>query len=89
MFLQQRDPDRWNDPWFLGLPPAQKVFWLYLEDSAGPNRIWQEDLALAAEDTGVQMTREQYLTAFKDRIEVLADGVIRLIKPDARAGPAS
>ena len=39
--------EKWHDPWFSGLKPTNKLFWIYLLDNCDHAGIWQVNWPLA------------------------------------------
>lgn len=68
------DHDKWNDPWFRQLKPALKMFWLYLCDRCDGAGVWDPDHAAARFVLGMRYQPDDAVAAFKDRIQVLANG---------------
>lgn len=62
--------DKWNDPWFCGLQPTYKLFWLYLCDNCNIAGIWNVNFPLVKFHCGLESVD---LKIFGDRIEVVSD----------------
>ena len=62
--------DKWNDPWFCGLEPSYKLFWLYLCDNCNIAGIWNVNFPLVKFHCGLNSVD---LKIFGDRIEIISD----------------
>lgn len=66
------DTLKWtNNKWFRNLPPAYKLFWLYLCDMCDNAGIWHEDMEQANFHMGATADKDKALTLFNGRVEVL------------------
>ena len=64
------DTEKWNDPWFCGLNPKDKLFWIYLCDNCDHAGIWKVNWPLA------KFHLEEYIFKpdnFNGRIEFLSE----------------
>ncbi|MBI5150146.1 MAG: hypothetical protein HZA28_05165 [Candidatus Omnitrophica bacterium] len=61
--------EKWNDPWFCGLPPPYKLFWVYLCDTCNHAGIWNVNWPLVKFHCG----QESFdLKIFTDRVVVIS-----------------
>ena len=64
---------KWQDPWFMHLPPDLKLLWLYLCDSCDNAGVIDLDFGLASFLLSLPITQES-LTKLGDRVERLENG---------------
>lgn len=65
------DTDKWKDPWFQDLPLEYKCFWFYILDQCTAAGIWKVNIRLASYQTGFDYQKENILSVFQDRINVI------------------
>jgi len=71
------DADRWDDPWFRGLPANIKLLWSYLCDYCDYAGVWKCDWGMASFRIGVTVSQQEALENFnigKERVVLLEDG---------------
>lgn len=61
--------EKWIDPWFCSLPPAHKLFWLFILDNCDHSGIWQVNWPLVKFMLGTDYQFDKSL--FGDRIQEL------------------
>lgn len=59
---------KWSDPWFRGLSPKLKAFWLYCLDNCDHAGVWPVDFGLASFCIGEQVTQKEIAGAFAGRV---------------------
>jgi len=69
------DTDIWVKGWFRKLPEPLKLFWFYVKDRCDYAGIWEPDYELASFQIGAEITREQVLDAFGDKIQEISGKV--------------
>lgn len=67
------DNQKWNKPFFRGLPAPYKILWLYICDECDHAGIWQVDFDVAKIKTGCELNLEDALKHFGDKV-VVFDG---------------
>lgn len=72
MAKRMTDTAKWEDDWFLGLAPLDKLFWNYLCDKCDHAGIWKVNLRLASFYMGAEYAFD--LTRFAGRILDLENG---------------
>ena len=65
------DSEKWKDPFFEGLKNELKLAWLYLLDDCDHAGIWKKSIKRLNFSLDSDLTEEELLTAFKERIVVL------------------
>lgn len=65
------DTEKWDRPWFLGLPPEYKVFWTYLCDKCDRAGVWYVNFSLASFMIGTTIDPERAKQLFSKQIQVL------------------
>ena len=65
------DSRKWFDPWFRGLPGEYQHLWLYILDSCDHSGIWKVDFELAGFCMKFEITVEDAIRHFGDRINVV------------------
>lgn len=61
--------EKWNDPWFCGLKPIDKLFWFYLIDNCDHAGIWQVNWPLVKFHLGIDNID---MIVFKERVQVIS-----------------
>lgn len=64
-------PEKWSDPWFCGLTPQLKLFWIYLIDNCDFAGIWQVNWPLVKFHTWEEHPIDPILLG--DRVIVIND----------------
>ena len=62
------DTEKWNDPWFCGLTPKDKLFWVYICDNCDHAGIWKVNWPLVKFHLGEYEFNKE---VFNGRIDVL------------------
>lgn len=75
------DTNKWRKPFIRGLQGAYKLFWFYILDDCDHAGIWIVDMEVANIRTGQNITEEEALRIFKDKI-VIFDNKERWFIPD-------
>jgi hypothetical protein len=65
------DTMKWDDPWFSGLAPIEKLFWIYLCDKCDHAGIWKVNLPLAKFFLGADFIASPGV--FGDRVVILCE----------------
>jgi hypothetical protein len=65
--------EKWRKPFIKALNPYCKLLWLYILDDCDSAGIWQVDMEVASLRIGYQITLEEALECYNDKI-VLIDG---------------
>jgi hypothetical protein len=65
------DSEKWKDPFFEELTNELKLAWLYLLDDCDHAGIWKKSIKRLNFSIGSDLTEEELLLAFKQRIVVL------------------
>lgn len=68
------DTDKWDRPWFRGLPLQYRMLWLYVLDKCDVAGIWYVDLEVASFMIGVSLDIETAVDLFSKQIEELNGG---------------
>lgn len=72
--------EKWSDPWFRGLSPKLKAFWLYALDNCDPAGVWSVDFGLASFCIGEPVTEKEVTAAFSGRILFFGDAKMLVVK---------
>lgn len=54
------ETNKWNDGWFWRLPPTVKILWLYILDNCDHAGIWELDLDLFEQRTGIKVSLSEW-----------------------------
>jgi hypothetical protein len=65
------DPQKWEDPFFQGLTPQQKLVWLYVIDRCDFCGFWRPNGPLTSFQIGESVDLDAALKAFGDRVQVI------------------
>lgn len=68
------DTEKWKKPFLRGLNAPLKLFWLYLVDDCDHAGIWQVDMVVANLKLGENISEEEALKAFGDKLVVFDEG---------------
>ena len=68
------DTEKWQRPWFRGLPVDYKMAWLYILDTCDIAGIWYVDFGLASFCIGAPITYDKTLEVLEKQITVLNNG---------------
>ncbi len=60
--------DKWEDAWFSELEAKYKLFWIYLLDKCDHAGIWEKNFKVANFFIGQEITEEEILKNFRERI---------------------
>lgn len=66
------DTDKWKKPFLRGLDGPYKLLWFYMVDDCDHAGIWQVDFEVARIRIGEQVSYDQALKMFGDRVEVIS-----------------
>jgi hypothetical protein len=72
--------EKWSDPWFRGLSPKLKAFWLYALDNCDPAGVWSVDFGLASFCIGEPVTEKDVASAFSGRVLFFGDAKMLVVK---------
>lgn len=67
------DTEKWRKPFIRALNTSYKLLWLYLLDDCDISGVWQVDFEIATIKLGTKLDQKEALSAFKDKITVLAE----------------
>ncbi len=67
------DSEKWKDPFFENLTKELKLAWLYILDDCNHAGIWQKSIKRLNFAVESNLTEEDLLKAFRDRIVILND----------------
>jgi len=67
------DSEKWKDPFFENLTKELKLAWLYILDDCDHAGIWQKSIKRLNFAVESNLSEEDLLKAFKDRIVILND----------------
>jgi hypothetical protein len=67
------DTECWDDPWFQGLSPVNKLFWRYICDRCDCAGVWKVNRSLAEFQIGAEIDWDNLLATFKDRVVALSE----------------
>lgn len=70
MAKRMTDTEKWQDDWFVALPPKYKLFWVYLCDRCDHAGIWKISGSVASALIGETVDLDEALSVFSGRIEV-------------------
>ena len=72
--------EKWNDPWFRGLPPHLKLGWFYLCDNCDPCGVIDLDAGLANFQICAEIDWNELFRVTAGRVEKLPNGKLWLTK---------
>lgn len=68
------DSTKWKRENFRLLSVKMKLTWLYLIDNCDHSGVWHPDFGLLSFQLGEEVTREEFIDVFGDKIQVLTNG---------------
>lgn len=73
------ETEKWENPWFFGLPTHLKCLWLYICDKADCAGVWAPNWKVASMFVGKTVTSAD-LAHLGDRVGILTDGKV-MVRP--------
>ena len=70
---------KWDDPWFIRLPPLRKLFWNYICDRCDPSGVIEIAPEVASVQIGTEVN-ESWIADFGSRVQKLTSGKWQIVK---------
>lgn len=80
MSKRNTETEKWRDPWFRKLTPADKLAWLYMVDVCDIAGVWDPDFEMANFAIGTEPDWEGLPERLGERLEVIEGGKWHLTK---------
>jgi hypothetical protein len=74
------DTTKWDDDWYLSLPPKMKCAWQYICDNCGSAGDLKISFSLISFRIGEKITKEDFETHFGERVVWLSDDKIWIVR---------
>ncbi len=68
------DTEKWKNPFFRGLSPTYKLFWIYLCDQCDHAGIWSVDFEIARVYLGVEVDLNEAIKVFAEKVIPFQNG---------------